>query len=212
MANVKPTSESVFIKMDSALTESITFKSGVSLLTPSYLDREKFAACIGIVHSKGDFCTLNIEVGDEVLVSYQMVSDYTYHGDEPVLHRLLNIEGEFLWKADWLFKEYEEHMILAKKVGDRWHPTGNYVFLKEALKPKVSSFLALPPQTGSANDSGYFYAGGLELQEGDKVYWGFGKRTRNNEGLKAVYVLPNSEEFIIMNKEFIYGRESKKTA
>ena len=200
---VKPIGESVFLKLDSALQESITFKSGVNLMTPSYLDREKYASCIATVYSIGDNCTLDIKEGDEVLVSYQMVSDYTFHGDEPVLHRLFNIEGEFLWKADWIFKEYAEHMILAKKVGDKWIPTGNYVFLKEANKPVTSSFLDLPPQQGSSDNSGHFYAGDLDLEVGAKVYWGFNLGGKDSAGLKAMYMLPNSEEFIIMNKEFI---------
>lgn len=208
MSKIKPSSDSVFIKMDSALMDSITFKSGVSLLTPSYLDREKFATCIGTIHSKGDKCTLDVQEGDEVLVSYQMVTDYTFHGDEPVLHRILNIEGEFLWKADWIFKEYGEHMILAKKVGDRWQPVGNYVFLKEHIKKQLKSTLELPPTKDSSDDCGYFYAGDLDIKEGTKCFWGFGTRTNNNAGLKAIYVLPDSQEFIVMNKEFIYAYES----
>ena len=216
---MKPTGGSVFVTLENALQEKITFASGAEIYLPSWLDIEGYATCHGIVHSVGERCLLDLNKGDEVAVSYQLVADYQRVGDQVIYNRCLLSEGEAVWKADYL-DEFDaqvegrkpgEHMVMAKKVDGQWQALGDYVLLQEAEeKPTVKTSLILTGLSQKKADNyGYFVSGNLPIQKGAKVYWGNCNRT-NPASFKSIYTFPDGSKYIILNNRYIMAYEDTK--
>ena len=133
---IKPVN-SVFLKIENIYQDEITFDSGVKILIPTYMDRERYCASTAIVHSVPDNLKLDIKAGDEVVIAYNIIADYSILGESVIYHRCHTIDNEVVWAADWLDQDNLEHMVMAKKVGEDWQPLGNWCMLEEIEEEQI---------------------------------------------------------------------------
>lgn len=206
----KPVGDCVFLELDNALQEKLTLESGVEIFLPSWLDQEKYSTCVGRVHSIGDRCKLDIKEGDEVAISYLLVADYERRDDAVIYNRCFNIGNKVVWKAQWVDIDRNEHEIMAVKRDGKWQSVGNWVLLKEiknepTFKTTIPNFILPDVATKPADDHGILVSGDVEAPVGSKCYWGGYKRTTLPGSLKSKYQLPDGEEYIFINKDYILG-------
>ena len=198
---------SVFLKIENIYQDEITFDSGVKILIPTFMDRERYCASTAIVHSVPDNLKLDIKAGDEVVIAYNIIADYSILGESVIYHRSYVIDGENVWAADWLDQDNLEHMVMAKKVGEDWQPIGNWCMLEEIEEEEIVSTLIIPDiAKKKANNKAKWYNGDLPILKGEVVYFGTGRRQDNPSSLKNIYVLPDSKEYIFINKDYILAQ------
>lgn len=191
----KPTGDTVFVTLENPLQEKIKTKAGVEIYLPSWLNIEQYASVQGWVHSVGDRSNLGLKEGEEVALSYHLVAAHDTINGSVVYHNCHRIGEELVWKA-------ESFMVMAVKRDGEWEAVGDWVLMKEVKSPpKYNTFLVLPefldsqPRKGAAE----FVSGDVPVSKGDIVLF--------NESFRSTYTLPDSTEFIILNKEYIDAYE-----
>src|SRR5690606_21928052 len=91
-----------------------------------------YATTEGIVHSVAPNCGLDIKPGDKVALDYRLASDYDVIDDQVRYNRVLEHNGEVVWRADnW--------MIMAVWRDGNWNALGDWCFLEELEEPTVKS-------------------------------------------------------------------------
>src|SRR5690606_10725067 len=108
---LKPTGGKVFVILEDALQQSITTKSGAKIYIASWLKKEEWATCEGVVHSVGGRNNLGIRSGEKVAIDYRLISDYEIVDDQVRYNRVLHHEGEVVWGAeDWRSEEHTSEL------------------------------------------------------------------------------------------------------
>ena len=96
---------------------------------------------------------------------------------------------------------------MAKKVGEDWQPIGNWCMLEEIEEEEIKSTLIIPDiAKKKANNKAKWYNGDLPIPKGEVVYFGTGRRQDSPSTLKNIYVLPDSKEYIFINKDYILAQ------
>lgn len=72
----------ILLKLNKPLKTEIELKGGIKLLLSENYRPEWNATSVGTVHSASDFCGIGVKNGDEVVFSYQVVSDRGFGSDE----------------------------------------------------------------------------------------------------------------------------------
>jgi len=72
----------ILLKLNKPLKTEIELKGGIKLLLAENFRPEWNATSVGTVHSASDMCGLAVAKGDEVVFSYQVVSDRGFESDE----------------------------------------------------------------------------------------------------------------------------------
>lgn len=191
-----PPGTHLFVEIPEILQSTITTENGVTLFIDPSFEPEQHAQVNGKIYSIGGRCKLNVKEDDEIAISYHMAADYFVddNGDRK-FNRVFNIDDKLVWLCD-------ENFVMARKVEGEWQAVGNWVLLKAIPETEVkSSFIIIPDTVKSKMKPGKctFLSGDLDVPVNSTVLF--------DEIYRSVYRFKDGTEFVILNKDIIYGYE-----
>ena len=179
-------------KNNKAWQDEIDFGDGQKIYIEGSLKVEHNAHSVGEVVESG---IDGINKGDKLGVSYQVLSNYDWIGQQRVFNNSFEMDGDVLFIAG-------KDFILCKiKEDGSYEQFGEWILMKPVIHESKSEILTLGVDTRANTNvlsgEGEYVCGDIDAKEGQRCLF--------QEKFRSEYSFGWKNDFIVLKKDYIYA-------